>query len=122
MKKENYKWSENDVDFLKNNIGTLTFKGIAKRLGRTESAVIVKAKRLKLGTYTSNSEFCTIGEACELLGVTRPILMKKVRKGKLKPLRKNIRGGAYRMFFRYEELEEFKKAYAKPAPKKMDCL
>jgi hypothetical protein len=76
---KNHKWSDNDVNFLKNNIGTLTFKGIAKRLGRTETAVIDKAKRLKLGTFESNSGLCSVKCACEILGVSRCTIFRNVK-------------------------------------------
>lgn len=44
-------WRAADVEFLADNIGRMTFKGIAKKLGRTESACITKANMLKLGFF-----------------------------------------------------------------------
>ena len=42
------KWTDKECDFLKENIGTYSMAYIAKSLGRTETAVLVKAKRLNL--------------------------------------------------------------------------
>ncbi len=42
------KWSEDEIQFIKDNYETLTDAEIAEKLGRTEQAVITKRKRLSL--------------------------------------------------------------------------
>ena len=55
------KWTDKECDFLKENIGTYSMAYIAKSLGRTETAVLVKAKRLNLGCFKNNSDKNRIG-------------------------------------------------------------
>ena len=42
------RWSENELQFIKDNYKTLSDAEIAKELGRAESAVATKRKRLSL--------------------------------------------------------------------------
>ena len=42
------KWSEDEIQFIKDNYETLTDAEIAEKLGRTETAVATKRKRMSL--------------------------------------------------------------------------
>ena len=56
-KKSEREWSDDEIKFLKRNIEYLTYKEIAKRLNKSEKAVMVKATKMSLiRTHTSWSK------------------------------------------------------------------
>ena len=54
-------WTQAELDVLHENLGRLGFDGVARRLGRTRTAVLLKSRRLGLriqgvdGRYTPNA-------------------------------------------------------------------
>lgn len=65
------RWTEEEIDYLKENVGYRRIKDIAETLGRTETAVTLKIKRLKLGKTRSLSDKITSGELANILQVDR---------------------------------------------------
>lgn len=65
------RWTADEIDYLKENIGYRRVKEIADSLGRTETAVTLKLKRLGIGFTRSLSGKITSGELAQLLGVDR---------------------------------------------------
>lgn len=65
------RWTVDEIDYLKENVGFRRIKDIAETLGRTETAVTLKLKRLGIGTSRSVSGKVTSGELADLLGVDR---------------------------------------------------
>lgn len=63
------RWDEVEVCYLKKNWGYKTIKFIAEKLKRTEMAVIIKANRLKLGSYYTAGESLNANQVAELLKV-----------------------------------------------------
>lgn len=51
------KWTKKDVEYLEENFGRKTIKALARKLNRTEDAVIIKAKRIGLGGITETNGF-----------------------------------------------------------------
>ena len=45
------KWSNEDLDYLKEHWGITPIKNMAKNLRRSENGIVVKARRLKLGAF-----------------------------------------------------------------------
>lgn len=76
------RWSADDLAFLKDSLGVLTVKQIAKRLGRTETAVKVKAKRLHISVRLSDGY--TLRGLCEGLGVDHHKVERWVDRGWLR--------------------------------------
>lgn len=62
-------WSNEEIELLQERWGYSTVFAIAKMLGRTENAVIVKSKRLRLGAPSAAGEHLTANQASILLGV-----------------------------------------------------
>lgn len=112
------RWTKEEVDFLKNSIGSMTFSAIAKKLNRTETAVLLKTKRLGLGAFKENTDLLSINEVAAMLDIDRKMAWSIVNSGKIKSVRKNIRGKTYRRFCRYEDVLKFKKTYQKQCYKK----
>ena len=65
------RWTVSDVDYLKENVGYRRIQDIAETLGRSENAVLLKIKRLKIGMTRSVSGKVTSGELARLLDVDR---------------------------------------------------
>ena len=106
-------WTAEEIEYLKDNIGTKSFNAIAKKLNRTETAVIGKGKRLGLGTYSKNTDLLNINEVAEMLDINRKTAWDIINSGQIKNVRKNIRGKTYRIFCRYEDVLKFKRTYHK---------
>lgn len=56
------KWTQREIDFLRDCYGRLSYKMIGARLGRTKRAVMNKARYLKLGRVVDQSELVPFGE------------------------------------------------------------
>ena len=52
-------WTKQEEEYLAENWGTLSVARIAKNLGRTENAIIVRKCRLGLGAFLDNGEYVT---------------------------------------------------------------
>lgn len=73
-------WSKEEDEFLAEKWGTGTIKRLASRMKRTETALIVRAKRLGLGPF--HAEFLTCNQAAELLGVDNKVVSQTfIKKG-----------------------------------------
>ena len=107
------KWTDKECDFLKENIGTYSMAYIAKSLGRTETAVLVKAKRLNLGCFKNNSDKITVADVCEMLDIDHKGVYRMMRLGKIKYQKKRIRYNSYQYFFDYEYIVKFAEQYQK---------
>lgn len=107
------KWTDKECDFLKENIGTYSMAYIAKSLGRTETAVLIKAKRLNLGCFKNNSDKITVADVCEILDIDHKGVYRMIRLGKIKYQRKRIRNNSYQYFFDYDYIIRFAESYQK---------
>lgn len=58
-------WTEEEISILREGWGTKSKESLYKKLGRTPSAVKVKAHKLKLGRYLSGGDYITMGELLE---------------------------------------------------------
>lgn len=59
------RWTEQENQYLKDNIGAFPIGIIAKRLNRSETSCVVKAKRVKAGTFSKHTDMFTIKEAAQ---------------------------------------------------------
>jgi hypothetical protein len=59
---KNKKWSHEEESYLQESWGTISIKGIAKNLGRTETAIIVKVARMGLGPYLESGGYVTYNQ------------------------------------------------------------
>ena len=58
-------WTEEELQFLQDNISKLTVKQIAKRLNRSFDAVNIKCSRLHLGGFSQNSDYIILYQFCD---------------------------------------------------------
>ena len=53
-------WTDKETEYLRESWGTVDISRIAKKLNRTEVAILKKAERLKLGAFLNNGEYINI--------------------------------------------------------------
>lgn len=61
-------WTKQEEEYLAENWGTLSVATIAKNLGRSENAVIVRKCRLGLGVFLDNGDYVTWNQLMETIG------------------------------------------------------
>lgn len=61
-------WTQEEINYLSDKWGTISIKTIAQNLGRTESAVINKKIRLKLGAFLESGEYVTWNQLLKAVG------------------------------------------------------
>ncbi|AXG97787.1 helix-turn-helix domain-containing protein [Clostridium botulinum] len=89
------KWTEEEVQYLEDNWGTVSIKYIAKKVNRTENAVILKAKRQGLGGTYSASECLTANLIANILKIdVHTVTDYWIPKCNLKGNKKTLRGNA----------------------------
>ncbi|RSK28650.1 DNA-binding protein [Bacillus sp. HMF5848] len=71
IKKQHSKWTEKEIDYIKEHVGKIKISTMAKNLNRSEDAVILKLKRLGLGNMREQSGDITLGELARILKVDR---------------------------------------------------
>ena len=93
------RWTENDIEALCEMVGKYKIKTIAKRLDRTELAVINKITKLRLGGGVSNAEGITINKLAQAccVGEGKGLKAKKCIK---------YRSGSY-TFIKIDDFWEF---------------
>lgn len=64
----NRNWTKQEEEYLAENWGTLSVKTIAKNLGRTENAVVVRKCRLGLGAFLENGDYVTWNQLQNAIG------------------------------------------------------
>ena len=82
------KWSEFELNYLDGNWGKNSLAYLSVRLKRTEEAIIVKAKRLKLGASTKADEYLTANQISVLLNIESHTVLRWIKKHNLKAVRK----------------------------------
>lgn len=61
-------WTDDDLKFLEDNWGELSIKVIAKRLGRTEAAISIKAERIGLSKTDYYNDCVTLNRLAKIIG------------------------------------------------------
>lgn len=64
-------WTDRDVYNLQKRVGTCSLSAIARQLDRSDTAVLLKAKRMGLGNTKNATGFLTSSELAEMLNVDR---------------------------------------------------
>ena len=88
------RWTTEEVKFLSENWGKLSVPVLAKNLGRTEIAILIKRDRLGLGAFLAADEFISLYKLCKCLkisynGETKNVFAKRGLNIKCKKVHKN---------------------------------
>ena len=60
-------WSSEELSYLEEHWGIVSIVSIAKKLNRTENAIIVKAQRLGLGPALQSGDYITFNQLVQTL-------------------------------------------------------
>lgn len=63
------KWTKEDLEYLEDKWGVNSITNICDKLGRTESAIRLKAYRLGLGRFTENGDYITFNQLIKSFGL-----------------------------------------------------
>ncbi|ETI96906.1 MAG: hypothetical protein Q606_CBAC00005G0015 [Intestinibacter bartlettii DORA_8_9] len=93
-------WTQEETTYLRDNWGIISVKTIARTLNRSESSVLAKKDKLKLGAFLDNGDYITLNQLMKAVGysiggqavkrwVDReiPIINKKVNNNSFKAVR-----------------------------------
>lgn len=101
MRKE---WTDEEVEFLKENVGKYKLPTLASMLGRTEVSVLSKMKRLGISNTKEHIGLYTIGELARLLDVDRKTVQGWVERHGLRVVRKVTR---FKKHFYFVDTKDF---------------
>lgn len=93
------KWSKEEVEYLQDKWGIDSIKNMAKKFNRTESAIVNKARRLKLGAYLENGDYITFNELLNLLGKNARFLRKKLVKNGCPIRYKRVKNNKFKIIY-----------------------
>lgn len=78
------KWTKEDIEYLEENFGLKTIKALARKLNRSEDAVIIKAKRIRLGGITSTTNYINASQLADAIGADRKTVGRWINEKGLK--------------------------------------
>lgn len=93
------KWTKEEEQYLAEKFGSVSISYLVKKLNRTESSILNKRQRMKLGAFLENGDYVTLRQLLEVLGIEGgytyktiswienrgfPIIYKKVNKNKFR--------------------------------------
>lgn len=90
-------WSKEEIDYLEEKYGLTSIPTIAKKLGRTEQAIIIKAKRLGLGGVLDATELLNSSQLAIALNVDKSTTIRWIKEKGLKASFRKI--GLKRRFY-----------------------
>lgn len=98
------RWTEEEIEYLEDAIGSKTVSQIARRLGRSFDSVNLKLNRMGLLGFEKSTDLLTMNQLCIMFGVqSRTVKKKWVGKG----LKMGKRGNY--LVFRQEEVIRYLK-------------
>lgn len=111
MDRKNKIWTPGEIEYLKDRWGTDTPNVIAKELGRTTTAVIVKSKVLSLGSFLDNSEYLNSFQITQLMGIDSHVIQRTWKNHGFKMKKRRIRGNKQFEVITLEELVKWLKEH-----------
>lgn len=103
------RWNEDEIDFLRENVGVLRVPAIAKRLNRPIEGVFLKMKRLKIANTKKQTGLLTMGELANLLQVNRKTIENWHYRHELPVIKKKTKD--IKVFYLIEQEEFWEWAY-----------
>ena len=104
MDRQRRTWTQNEIEHLKDRWGTVTPNVIAKELGRTTTAIIVKSKVLGLGSFLDNSEYLNAYSITQMMGIDTHVIQRTWKNHGFKMKKRRIRGNQLFEVITLEEL------------------
>ena len=109
MKTDRHKriWSKEELEYLEDSWGEVTPDTIARNLGRTLNAVIVKSKILQLGSYLASSEYLNAFSISKIMGIDSHVIQRTWKRYGFKMTKRKIRGNKRFEIIKVDELLEW---------------
>ena len=106
------RWTEEEAQYLHDNIGIENYTELSKNLGRSNSAIKQYRHRNHLPTF-HNGDFYTYSSLSKELGKSRSTLRKYYNKGRIKGRRCtwSCKWGKYAMMFLEKDIISFLKKF-----------
>ncbi|MFV8829001.1 hypothetical protein [Alkalihalobacterium sp. APHAB7] len=101
------KWTEEEVFYLTESVGKYTLSTIAQKLGRSETAVLMKMKRLGIANTRSQTGLLTTLELANLLKINSSSVRRWINEHGLKCTKKKTRTKRSYYFIDPEDFWEF---------------
>lgn len=111
MDRQRRTWTHSEIEHLKNRWGEATPNKIAKELGRTTTAIIVKSKVLGLGSFLDNSEYLNAYQITQLMGIDSHVIQRTWKNHGFKMKKRRIRGNKQFEVITLEELLKWLKEH-----------
>jgi predicted XRE-type DNA-binding protein len=91
------RWTDDDLFLLESLLGEMPIEAIAKKLGRPENTVRIKARQIGLSIVPQTNHF-NCGQLAEILGIEQSTVNEWIRKGELRAKKgRNFRQSAFRI-------------------------
>ena len=97
-------WTKEDIEYLEDHYGVISFKTIAKNLYKTPYGVSVKARRLGLGSALTSTEYLNSSELSIALNIDRKTVQSWIKRRGLKASLKTV---TYKRKFYRINLKDF---------------
>ena len=106
-------WKNEEIEYLKENFGSQPIEEIARKLNRNVSAVILKSRRLRIGSISANMDNLNTVQLGDALGIQAKDVISFITKYGLKARKvKLIKRRVYRIklsnFWKWAELNKDK--------------
>ncbi|MFV8828988.1 hypothetical protein [Alkalihalobacterium sp. APHAB7] len=101
------KWTEEEVFYLTESVGKYTLSTISERLGRSETSVLMKMKRLGIANTRSQTGLLTTLELAKLLKINTSSVRRWITEHGLKCTQKKTRSKRFYYFIDPEDFWEF---------------
>lgn len=103
LKRHRRRWTEEEINYLELHWGSKSRKRIAKTLGRSENAVILKAQKLGLGNPLTHINGITISQLSKVLNTDYAILKNWIAKYGMPAKRKVVALEKKVLYITYED-------------------
>lgn len=105
------KWSNEDIVYLKENFGSKQIEEIAKELNRSVDAILIKSRKLRIGSISANMDNLNTVQLGDALGIQAKDVISFITKHGLKARKvKLIKRKVYRIklsnFWKWAELNK----------------
>ncbi len=103
-------WTQEELDYLHDNLGNQPMSVISRKLNRTYYAILEKAIRTNIGTPLKNTEFLTATNVAEMMGVsTTTVIYAYIKKYGLKAMHISIAKSKKYYLIRHKNLMDWLK-------------
>lgn len=106
-------WTKEEIEYLEDNYGAISLNTIAKNLNRTPEAVAAKKDKLKLGSVFNATEYLTVPQLAEIVGVDKTTVADWIKNKYLNATKKVLHTKGKYWRIKTSDFWKFAKEYPK---------